>query len=69
MKTLTFIKFYIIDALKVLYPSIELGKPRERVRDLVPEDFECKNCASCPYYKWERRQTLLDRQFDRQFGR
>lgn len=52
MKALTFIKFYIIDALKTLYPSVELGKrdySKEESRMPVPVDYVCKNCASCEY--------------------
>ncbi len=53
MNLTSFIKFYIVDALKPLYPPVELGKPKDIVREMVPVDFECKNCASCPYHKWE----------------
>ena len=54
---LSFVKYYIIEALKPFYPAVELGKPKEEVRELIPVDFECKNCASCPYYKWEVRNS------------
>ena len=51
-----FVLNYIVEALKPLYPVVELGKrdySKEAVREFVPVDFECKNCASCPYHKWE----------------
>ena len=80
-----FLKYYIIDALKGLYPSVELGKrdySKEVFREVVPADFGCKNCGSCPYYKWEKqvlqasrtgvplkKQFELQLQFERQFGR
>ena len=53
---INFLKYYIVDVLKGLYPSVELGKrdySKEASRELVPADFECKNCSSCPYREWE----------------
>ncbi len=53
---LNFIKFYIVDALKPLYPEVKLGKrdySKECLRNLVPEDYVYKNCSTCKYREWE----------------
>lgn len=58
-----FLKYYIIDALKGLYPSVELGKrdySKEKVRYKVPENYVCKNCASCPYREWELQTSVYN---------
>lgn len=55
---LTFLKLYIIDALKCFYPTINIGKrdfSKETSRNLVPVDFVCKECASCIYNEYKGR--------------
>ena len=58
-----FLKYYIIDALKGLYPSVELGKrdySKEKARYKVPKNYVCKNCSSCPYRKWELQTSVYN---------
>ncbi len=60
-----FLKYYIIDALKGLYPSVELGKrdyskEKARYKVKVPENYVCKNCASCPYREWELQTSVYN---------
>ncbi|MDE6224130.1 MAG: hypothetical protein K2M23_01495 [Alphaproteobacteria bacterium] len=52
MNKMSFIKYCIVDGLKLFFPKVEFGIPEEKVEKLpkVPVDYVCKGlCSQCRY--------------------